>query len=951
MEWIQKNKKVLIYVICGIGTTLVDWVTYWIFRQFHMPYVIANICSWLLAVLFAYGTNKQFVFQTPWNQEIGKEVLSFTVGRIGTGILQIAGITFLVSGIHLNEYIAKAGISVLVLILNYVISKKMVFRKQQWKLPIFSLLSFLIPIVMMTILFAIVSIYPLGENFFVKSDGFHQYVPFLKEFARKLQEGSSLFYTNNLDLGSNFLTLYGYYLASPWNWLLYFVPLDSIPEFASWMVVLKVGIASFSFYILCKTKWKRDSVLFFAGSFSYALSGWFAAYNWNIMWLDIFAIAPLVMAGILRLIRQKKIGLYLGSLTFCILSNYYLAIMICLFSVFYFILEWIQVRQGRKTRIKTFLLFVISSLFAGGFSAILLIPEFYGLMQSASAEIEIPTILSQYYAFLEFVPRHFFNLELSMTGDFPNLYAGTWIFLLLPIYFCNSHIPIKRRFLNGIFLVFLLLGFQWNILDFIWHGFHFPNSLPCRQSFLYIAFLLLLCVEGLLRMSQTSIKQIVKIDVGLFFLLMGIDWIQKIVPQEAYQFQEIWETMVCITVMFGCLLAWKRYPDYKKILQILFVVCVSLELMTNLVLTSLNTWDRKDYTKADQAYETLLDQRENPYARTEKRMEDYRTKNDGAWYDYESVSTFSSASNHLPSDFYKLMGLESSWNAANFRGATPFMSSFLGIQYELSDSTKNDGTVALPIRVEDGYYLYENKYPMSLGFEVSVDQADQSFQASYPADNQNKLSRLFTGEDVLIPIADSFMDHSFSTSIEDGGRYFVFIANTNVADVIVTIDDQEQTFENTDRGYLLDLGVLKEGSQITVQDANGMSPVQAVLYEFQWETVKNFYENSNGLTITEWKDGSLKGSIHMLRDDYLLLTIPYDEGWSVYVDGEKVSYEKLYDTFLGIPLSKGTHEIQLIYVSSGFYLGVFITGISILLFGTFVGIRMRMSCKKKEKSV
>lgn len=70
MEWIQKNKKVLIYVICGIGTTLVDWVTYWIFRQFHMPYVIANICSWLLAVLFAYGTNKQFVFQTPWNQEI-----------------------------------------------------------------------------------------------------------------------------------------------------------------------------------------------------------------------------------------------------------------------------------------------------------------------------------------------------------------------------------------------------------------------------------------------------------------------------------------------------------------------------------------------------------------------------------------------------------------------------------------------------------------------------------------------------------------------------------------------------------------------------------------------------------------------------------------------------------------------------------------------------------------
>ena len=106
-----------------------------------------------------------------------------------------------------------------------------------------------------------------------------------------------------------------------------------IIEFMSYGIVLKIGLAglSFTWYLKrhCKT---RDFGAGFFGIF-YALSGYVAAYSWNIMWLDCIILLPLILLGLERLVKGGKPYLYCLALGASILSNYYISIMICLFLV------------------------------------------------------------------------------------------------------------------------------------------------------------------------------------------------------------------------------------------------------------------------------------------------------------------------------------------------------------------------------------------------------------------------------------------------------------------------------------------------------------------------------------------------------------------------------------------------------------------------------------------
>ena len=113
------------------------------------------------------------------------------------------------------------------------------------------------------------------------------------------------------------------------------------------MIVFKIGLSGLSFaYYLRKHCRTSDFGIAFFGIF-YALSGYMAAYSWNIMWLDCILLFPLIMLGLERLVREKKCFLYCITLGLSILSNYYISIMICIFMVLYFIA--LLVMDGKKS--------------------------------------------------------------------------------------------------------------------------------------------------------------------------------------------------------------------------------------------------------------------------------------------------------------------------------------------------------------------------------------------------------------------------------------------------------------------------------------------------------------------------------------------------------------------------------------------------------------------------
>lgn len=180
-------------------------------------------------------------------------------------------------------------------------------------------------------------VYPFGERTFLRTDLYNQYAPFFSEFWRKLRSGDSLAYSWNVGMGSNFWALYAYYLASPFNFLVVFVPQTHIIEFMTALIVIKIGLSGFTFAWYLNRHFgepgQNPSYGITCFGVLYALSGYMAAYSWNIMWLDCLILIPLIIWGLELLVKDGRCAVYCVCLGLSILSNYYLSIMICIFVV------------------------------------------------------------------------------------------------------------------------------------------------------------------------------------------------------------------------------------------------------------------------------------------------------------------------------------------------------------------------------------------------------------------------------------------------------------------------------------------------------------------------------------------------------------------------------------------------------------------------------------------
>lgn len=126
-----KYKGIILYFFFGGCTTMINIITYYICaRVFGLSTEISTIVAWLLSVLFAYLTNKQFVFESKsWNKKILlKEMFSFFTCRVLTGVLDLVIMMAGVIWLHLYDIGVKIFSNLLVIILNYIASKIIIFR-------------------------------------------------------------------------------------------------------------------------------------------------------------------------------------------------------------------------------------------------------------------------------------------------------------------------------------------------------------------------------------------------------------------------------------------------------------------------------------------------------------------------------------------------------------------------------------------------------------------------------------------------------------------------------------------------------------------------------------------------------------------------------------------------------------------------------------------------------
>lgn len=799
------------------------------------------------------------------------------------------------------------------------------------------IIAFVIPLIIMTALYIAREIYPFGNNCYLRSDMYHQYAPFFSELWNKLRHGESLTYSWDIGMGTNFTALYAYYLASPSNWFIVLFPQKYMIEIMNVIIILKLCLSSLTFtYYISKHFNTRKCTIALFGMF-YALSGFVAAYSWNIMWLDCLVLLPLIILGLERLVNENRCFLYCITLGLCIYTNYYIAIMVCISVVLYFIVLMAAYKGTRRPVIyvKKFLNFAIYSLLAGGLAACLLLPEFYAFTLSASNNIEFPKKLSLYFSILNIVTRHLINVPVHLGLDhYPNIYCSVAVLLLFPLYVMDKKVDLREKIGKSALVLIFLTAFNLNIPNFIWHGFHFPNSLPCRQSFIYVFFLLAMCYEALSHLKSMTTKQL----GGALWIAIGILLFieQVFTVDETYDFTIVYISGAFILVYALIMLIHLKH-EFKVpvIIFIAFSLCI-IECTINMDSTGIGTTSRSsyllDYDAVKTVTQTVADD-DSSFYRMDKKFGS-RSNNDGAWHNYHSISTFSSTSNGAMEEFFGELGFEHSFNAYKYNGATLVTESLFSVKYAISNRILTESPLRSYYTGSDGEFIYKNNYTLPIGFMTYNDpygwEADSANDAGI--DNQNSLIKNLTGiSNVFTLTYENATDASFEVKPVKAGHLYMIVRNTSCDTVTATINSSEYTYKDLKKGgTIIDLGYATPDDIIVISGDTSMNASVYTLESSRFIEAFNIL-NNNSLNVSEFTNNKITGTVNASKDATLICSIPYDNGWSVYIDGKKAETNDIYGALISVNVPAGDHTVTLKYMPVNFILGCIITSLCIII--------------------
>ena len=318
-----------------------------------------------------------------------------------------------------------------------------------------------------------------------------------------------------------------------------------------------------------------------------------------------------------------------------------------------------------------------------------------------------------YFPILDMLARHIGNVQTETGLDhWPNIYCGVAVYLFFLLYLACRKIPRKEKAVYCGLLLFFFASFSVNMLNFIWHGFHYPNSLPCRQSFIYVFLMLSMCFRAFQYLRETPKRHIAVAFWGsVCFVLLA----QKLVTDEAYHFSVFYVAILFLAVYTGILYFYKNPRHTAAAAALLAMVTVGLEAGINMTVTSVTTTSRTAYTSDnDDVRRVTGDLRETgEFYRIDKT--DARTKNDGAWMNFPSASLFSSLASADMTAFFKSVGCEGSTNAYSIVGSTPLVDSLFSLKYALYKGKQENPRLSL-YAFSGETYLYENPWTLPLGF-------------------------------------------------------------------------------------------------------------------------------------------------------------------------------------------------------------------------------------------
>ena len=771
---------------------------------------------------------------------------------------------------------------------------------------------------------------------------------------------------------------------------------ENMPEAIAGMIITKAALAAAAFtYYLKKSQGRHD---FSTAAFGvlYSMCGYFIAYYWNVMWIDAMAYFPLVILGIENIINKRNPRIYIAFLALTLLSSYYMGYMTCIFSVIYFLVYYFANYEGGslhestpytlgeedkkiyklKDKIKGSLFlrsgftFAFASVAAAALVAISLIPTFFILRNCSATSGTFPKNYESYYSIFDFLANHLasVNPTIRSSGEdvLPNIFCGMATVILVPLYLFTNSIPRKEKLMTVTLLGIMYFSFNINFANYIWHGFHYPNDLPYRWSFMYSFILLVLAYKAFTRLNEFTGRQILGSGVGVIgFIIL----VQELGSKNVIELSVL--ISIIFTVTYCLVFAIAKDKNYQQSAVAVLLLCcvigeVSCANTDHYSMDQIKSNFTGDYTDFVALKEELDEYDNSDFYRMDLTYN--RARMDPAWYGYNGVSTFSSMAYEKVSNVQSDLGLAGNYiNSYTYHLQTPIYNMMHSIRYVVD----NDPAVT----VANDYYTelfsqgkftaYENAYCLPIGFAVGSDVENWQTDYNNPFTVQSEwfeyatgisdvfgmmkideiryynmeeiTSGLETGDIYYTKTGAGDGELTFFLTTEEEKHCYLYVDSYDFDSITINKNGNEAT-QYTDEAYIYDLGVVTPDDEVIViinVPEKQYGYIDFYPYYINEEALNEGYEilKAQSLNVETFEETKISGTVSVNYDSLFFTSIPYDKGWTVKVDGEKIAkedYVALKDAYLCFNLPAGEHEIELSYIPQGLLLGAGVSALTVL---------------------
>lgn len=817
-------------------------------------------------------------------------------------------------------------------------------------------------------------LYPFGGGTVSWCDMSQQVIPLLCDLKDILSGKDGMFLNFQNAGGMNFWGVFFFFLASPFSLLVIFTDKADMVYLVNLLTVLKLMTASVTSMVYFKTcqkklKWYYASIL----SIAYALCGYAMLFYQNNIWLDMMYIFPLLLVAFKYLMENKKVMPYTAVMTAFVVVNYYVSYMVVLFVLFLMALFCWRYRKEEKYR-EAPVLFIEGSAMAVLLSAVVWLPCFIQYLSSGRTRSIIENLQEC-------------NFIANYETTIPMLLSTTSVFVILAISVFDGK-PRNKKINTYLIMLFLtLVPLVVEPVNVMWHTGSYM-SFPARYGFITI-YVAIACA-GLFLSDEEHRKITEKkhCDHWLIFLICSVliyffsvmssglvksnrttvsNYVSTLWGNEA-SFKIILEIAVSCAFSFGAIfLFYKKGMLSGKVMAIFLCAAVAAEGLSNLdiYVTSANIKN----PQRSQIHQSVME--------LSGQIDDddfYRVGTSSKLFDvnlvgamgYKSISHYTSLTSKDYMFAMKEMGYSSYWMEVGANGGTELTDALLSIKYQIQSKTRKQNVVYSSKK----YSILENEFYLPLGIAAKSDLKNFDDLSIYErSDVQELLYENALGGDKNDPLitkyyystdnAESFGKSGYDFDpkknsetlvyqIKVDGRQSLYFdcfdqLSTNLTepinnsfDVIVNGITIQSEYPSSASNGLLKLGEFEnESVMVTVRMNKKVSCRSFGVFGLDLDKLSDAIDNTKSLNLNV-NDGKVSGNYTAQSGEKCILFVPYQDNFTVKVNGKNTDYSKCFGDFITFDLNEGENSIEITSSPKGFAAGVIISVVGAMLIAAYL---------------